>query len=136
MALATIGGRGFIIGEIDFKFTPSGQAVANFPVAFNKNKKDESGEWVPDKSAVIRFTAWGDLAEFINEKFEAKTEIDIQGDFHVRKYEKDGEERQSIEAIAKTVGAPIPKRDKGGFGNNKGSNPGDSWGSAPSSDGY
>jgi single-strand DNA-binding protein len=136
MALATIGGRGFIIGEIEFKFTPSGTAVANFPVAFNKDKFDQDKDkWVRDKEAVIRFTAWGDLAEFINEKFEAKTEIDIQGDFHIRKYEdKEGNERQSIEATVRTVGAPIPKRDK--FGSGKGSDPSDSWGSAPSSDGY
>ncbi|ASN69228.1 putative single-stranded DNA-binding protein [uncultured Caudovirales phage] len=125
MALATISGKGFIIADIETKALPSGQFVANFPVAFNKNKKNEqTGEWEPDKSAVIRCTAWGELAEFITEKFQAKTEIELSGELNIREYERnDGSKGQSVEATVRTVSAPIPKRDRGG----------NSWGKNPAS---
>lgn len=129
MALAQISGRGFIIGDIEMKFLQSGRAVANFPVAFNKNKKNEhTGEWEQDKGAVIRCAAWGELAEYIADKFEAKTEIELSGELHIREYERnDGSKGQSVEATIRTVGAPIPKR--------QGGDPSQSWGSNPASSG-
>lgn len=137
MALAKINGRGFIIADPEFKYLQNGNPVVNFPVAFNKRKKNQdTGEWEDDKGAVIRATAWGDLAEFINDKFESHTEIDISGDFHTRQYEtKDGERRLSVEMIVTAVGGPIPKRDSngGGFGQNQGSEP---WGNTPDNEGY
>jgi single-strand DNA-binding protein len=121
MALGVISGKGFIIGDIDFKFVGE-RAVANFPVAFNKDKKNEStGQWEKDKSAVIRCAAWGPLAEFVQANFTAKTEIELSGEFYIRPYEKDGETRQSAEMTVRTVSGPIPKRkgsgDDGGWGN-------------------
>lgn len=131
MALMTGSGRGFIIGEIDFKFVGE-RAVANFPVAFNQDKKNEqTGQWEKDKSAVIRCAAWGELAEFIKNNFAAKQEIDLTGVFHIRMYEKDGQERQSAELTVKTVGAPVVKRAQGG--QQSGSDP---WASKPNSGGY
>jgi len=130
MSLPTISGRGFLISDIDFKFLPSGQAVANFPVAFNKSKKNEqTGEWDRTHEIVFRAAAWGKLAEFIAENFSEKTEIELSGEVYLRKYPKqDGTEGQSVELTVRTVGAPIVKRDSNGGGNG-----GLKWGSNPAS---
>lgn len=125
MALATTSGKGFIISEIVLKFLPSGQAVANFAVAFNKSKKNEqTGDWDRTHEAVYRAAAFGSLGEFIAENYSAKTEIDLSGEAYVRKYEKDGVERQSLELTVRTVGAPFKKQKSSGDG-------GGAWGSAP-----
>jgi len=133
MALGTFSGKGFIISdEIELKFLPSGQAVANFAVAFNKSKKNEqTGEWDRTHEIVFRAAAWGSLAEFIKENFGPKTEIDLTGEPYVRKYNRqDGSEGQSVELTVRTVGAPIVKRDSGGgqkWGSNPASNPANDW---------
>lgn len=120
MALANLSGKGFIIGEIELKFIGD-RPVANFPVAFNKDKKNEStGQWEKDKSAVIRCAAWGPLAEFVKENFDAKTEIELSGEFYIRPYEKDGETRQSAELTVRTVSGPIPKRKSNNGGGDDG----------------
>lgn len=115
MALATTSGRGFIISDLDFKFLPSGQAVVNFPVAFNRSKKNEqTGEWDRTHEIVYRAAAFGALAEFIQNNYGAKTEIDLTFEAFQRKYTtKEGEERVSLDAIVTQVAAPF-KRDGGG----------------------
>ncbi len=128
--LPQISGVGFIIAAIDFKVLPSGQSVANFPVAFNKDKKNEStGQWERDKGIVVRAAAWGPLAEYINDRFEAKQEIELSGELYLRAYEKKdgGGEGQSVEMTVRTAGAPMQKRDGQGGGGK------DPWASAPTS---
>lgn len=123
MALGILTGRGFIIADIDFKYIGE-RAVANFPVAFNQDKKNEqTGQWDKDKSSVFRAAAWGELAEYIKANFGAKTEIDLSGAVHIRTYVKDGVERQSVELTVRTVGAPVVKRESNGGGQKWGSNP-------------
>lgn len=130
MALATTTGRGFIISDLDFKFLPSGQAVVNFPVAFNRSKKNEqTGEWDRTHEIVYRAAAFGALAEFIQNNYAAKTEIDLTFEAFQRKYTtKEGEERVSLDAIVIQVAAPF-KRDGGSKA------PKDPWGTAPSNAG-
>lgn len=131
--LAQISGTGFLIAPIEFKVLPSGQSVANFPVAFNKDKKNEStGQWERDKGIVIRAAAWGPLAEYINDRFEAKQEIELSGELYQRTYQKtDGSgEGVSVEMTVRTAGAPMQKRDGGGqaFGGGaKTAAPSDRW---------
>lgn len=126
--LGILSGKGFIIAAPEGKFLPSGQFVVNFPVAFNKDKKnDATGQWEKDKSIVVRAAAFGKLGEFINENFDLKTEIELSGEIYVRTYEKKdgGGEGQSIEMTVRTVSGPIPKRDGQGGGGK------DPWASAP-----
>lgn len=131
--LGVLSGKGFIIAEPVGKFLSSGQFVVNFPVAFNKDKKDEStGQWERDKSIVVRVAAFGKLGEFINENFTAKTEIELSGDLYMSTYQKkdDGGEGQSVEMIVRTVSGPIQKRDGGGqsFGGGaKTASPSNDW---------
>lgn len=140
MALPTISGRGFIISEIELKFLASGQAVANFAVAFNKSKKnDATGEWDRTHEIVVRATAWGELAEFIAEKFTSKTDIDLTGEIYTETFQrKDGSEGSSTCMTVRSVGAPVARREArsgGGSGNGgfPGGSGGDAWGSNPAS---
>jgi single-strand DNA-binding protein len=136
MSLPSTSGRGFIISpEIEFKFLPSGQAVANFAVAFNKSKKNEqTGGYDRTHEVVYNCTAWGELAEFIRDKFESKTEIDLVGEAYQRKYQRqDGSDGVSLDLTVRQVGAPVAKREARSGG--QGAGGGDPWGKAPSSHG-
>lgn len=135
MGLPVTTGRGFVISDVELKFTPSGQAVANFPVAF-KDRKKNGDEWDDIRNTVYRMTAWGKLAEQINDSVQKLTEVDISFKGYEDSYEKDGETRKTLNGIVVSCSPSIEKRDKGGFGSNQKSNPSESWGSVPSSDGY
>lgn len=128
-------GRGFVIGDVEFKFGPSGQGIANFPVSF-KDRKKVGDDWEDVRNTVYRMTAWGKLAEQIADSVQKLTEVDISFKGYEDEYEKDGETRKSLKGLVVSCSPSIEKRDKGGFGSNKGSDPSESWGSAPSSDGY
>ena len=137
MALPTIQGRGFIIGDIVLRPAASGLAVANFPVAFNKSKKNEdTDEWERTHEIVVRATAFGELAEYIVENFAAKVDIDLTGELHTETFKrKDGSEGSATKLTVRTVGAPVEKRKGGGqsrqrAAKSEGSNP---WGSNPAS---
>lgn len=135
MALPLTSGRGFVIADVELKFTPSGQAVANFPVAF-KDRKKVGDDWEDIRNTVYRMTAWGKIAEQIADAVQKLTEVDISFKGYEDSYEKDGETRKTLNGIVVSCSPSIEKRDKGSFGSGGKKDPSDSWGSAPSSDGY
>ncbi|WP_158607784.1 single-stranded DNA-binding protein [Nocardia panacis] len=105
-------GTGFIIAEIELKFTPAGQAVANFPISFGRNVKDLAGEWEKRDTILVRATAWGLLAEFIAENFQAKAEIEVSGPIFEQSWtDKDGNERKSLAMRVRQASGPIQKRE-------------------------
>ncbi|KZM68464.1 single-stranded DNA-binding protein [Nocardia terpenica] len=107
--------KGFIIGEVNLGFTPKGLAYCHFPVAFSQSVKNKNtDEWEKTKNVVLNATAWGDLAEFIGEKFEKFTEIELSGIVYEDTYTgNDGEERKSLKIDVRTVSGPLPKRGGG-----------------------
>ncbi len=90
--------------EPELRFTPSGQAVANFGVAVSRrwmnrqtNEWDESTSW-------IDVTCWGQLAENVAESVGRGTRVTVAGRLDQRSWETDaGDKRSKVEIVADDV---------------------------------
>lgn len=89
-----------IIGHLgqdpELRYTQSGTAVANLSVATDAPMKDEP-EW-------HNVTAWGDLAEIVNEHLSKGERLYVEGPLQTRQWEdRDGNTRSSTEIHADEV---------------------------------
>jgi len=66
--------------------TPTGTAIANFSVATNETRKDQSGQYV-DSTEWHRCVAFGKQAEFINRYFTKGRLVYIEGRLRTRKWQ-------------------------------------------------
>jgi single-strand DNA-binding protein len=101
MMLPQFFGEMRIAGDPALRFTPSGQAVANFRLVATKRKKVEKDgveEWVDAAECWVNGTLWGRAAENAVESLESGTLVEVRGVLETRNYEtKDGEKRTSID---------------------------------------
>lgn len=103
----------------DLRYTPSGQAVANFSLATNEKYKDKDGQMV-ERTEWHNITVWGKQAETAKEYLKKGRQIYLEGRINYRTYDdKEGVKRnvtdivvQRIqflgrrEEVPETVGAP------------------------------
>lgn len=126
--------KGFVIAAPTLKFTPSGKAVVEVPIAFNKRRKnDQTGQWENTHSIIVRGTAWEDHAEQIAETITDRMDVLVSGELFVREYEtKDGRKGQSVEMNIFDIGPAVSKRAaQGGPRVQQNQAQPDPWGSAP-----
>lgn len=120
------------------KFLPSGVAVASWTLACTPRiKRDE--QWVDGETIFYRCSVWRQHAENVAETLVKGSRALVHGRLKVRKYEKDGQERQSIEIDVEHVGpelryatAKVNKVERGGDGGSSSSGAAgdDIWGSS------
>ena len=71
-----------IIGRLgadpEMRYTPSGQPVANFPVATNRKYKNAAGETVKE-TTWFKVSAWGKLAEACNSYLHKGSQVYVEG---------------------------------------------------------
>jgi single-strand DNA-binding protein len=93
----------------ELRFTNSGQAVANFGIAYNKRKKNSStGEWEDQDPAFFNVTVWGQMAENVAESIQKGTRCVVFGRLDQRSWEtKEGDKRSQVEIIADEVCASM-----------------------------
>ena len=104
----TITGR--LAADIDLRFTPSGEAVANGRVADTPRKFDrDRNEWVDAGETLwLGFSLWGKKAEALADAGRKGDLVMVTGTLTQRTYEgKHGEQRVSIEVKATDV-AVVP----------------------------
>ena len=131
--------KGFVIAAPTLKFTPSGKAVVEVPIAFNKRRKnDQTGQWENTHSIVVRGTAWEDHAEQIAETITDRMDVLVSGELFVREYEtKDGRKGQSVEMNIFDIGPAVSKRAaQGGPRVQQNQAQPDPWGSTPAGGGF
>jgi len=115
---------GNLTRDPEMRNTPSGQNVANFAVATNRQWQDPSGE---RKEAVEyhEVVAWGKLAELTTQYLSKGRKVLVVGRLQTQSWEKDGVKRQRTEIVANDIsfldgrgdapastpssGAPAPK---------------------------
>lgn len=108
------------IGEPALKFTSSGKAVLEFPLAENHSKKNAQGGWDEDGTTWRRVTVWEKKAEVLGEVLKKGDRVLVTGQERLREYEaKDGTTGKSLELTAREVGI-IPKAPQNGGGNQQG----------------
>lgn len=111
--------RVILIGNIgkdpDMRFSPNGNAVANFSIATTESWKDKnSGEKV-EKTEWHRIVAFSRLAEIVGEYLKKGAQVYIEGKLQTRKWQdKDtGQDRYSTEVVAESIQMLGRREDSG-----------------------
>lgn len=93
---------GNLTRDPEMRNTPSGQNVASFAVATNRQWQDPSGE---RKEAVEyhEIVAWGKLAELASQYLSKGRKVLVVGRLQTQSWEKDGVKRQRTEIVANDI---------------------------------
>jgi single-strand DNA-binding protein len=133
---------GNISQDVELRFVPNGNAVANFSVASTPKVFDRnSNEWKDGETLFLRCSAWREMAENIAESITKGTRVVVTGRLKQRSYETtSGEKRTVIELEVDEIGpslrwatAKVTRSNRqagasGGFAGNTGQQGGGSWG--------
>jgi single-strand DNA-binding protein len=95
-------GIGNLTRDIDLRFTPNGNPVANFGIAVNRKFKKGDGDH--PESDFFNVVAWGKLAELLADHIGKGSPVGITGRLQYRKWEaNDGHPRSTVEIVAEDV---------------------------------
>jgi single-strand DNA-binding protein len=86
---------GNLTADPEFRFLPSGAAVANFTVA-STPRYLKDGTWIDGDALFLRCTAWRQLAEHIAESLTKGMRVIGTGRLRQRSYEASEGERRSV----------------------------------------
>ena len=87
----------------ELRFTPSGRAVARFPVATSEQWTDQSGQ-KQDRTEWHNIVVWGKQAETCGQYLSKGRQVFIEGSVRSRQYDdKEGQKRYITEIIAQRV---------------------------------
>jgi single-strand DNA-binding protein len=94
--------------EPELRFTPSGQAVANFGVAVNRRWQNRQTQEWEEAVSFFDVTAWAQLAENVAESVGKGTRVTVTGRLDQRSWEtQDGEKRSKVEIVADDVAVSL-----------------------------
>jgi single-strand DNA-binding protein len=130
---------GNLVDDPQLRYTPTGNAVANFRVASTPRFRDQaSGEWKDGDSLFLTCNVWRQPAENVAESLQRGMRVIVSGRLRQRSYEtREGEKRTVYEIEVDEVGpslrnasAKVTKstRSSGGGGGGYGGGSGGSGG--------
>ena len=95
---------GNVVRDPELRFTPSGQAVANFGVAVNRKWQNRTtNEW-EEATSFFDVVAWAKLGENVSESCPKGTRVVVTGRLDQRSWDTDGGDRRSkVEIVADEV---------------------------------
>jgi single-strand DNA-binding protein len=100
---------GNLVDDPELRFTPSGQAVANFRIASTPRFLDKAtNEWKDGESLFLTCTVWRQAAENVAESLQRGMRVIVSGRLKQRSYEtKEGEKRTVFEVEVDEVGPSL-----------------------------
>jgi len=100
---------GNLVDDPVLRYTPAGQAVANFRVASTPRWHDRStGEWKDGDSLFLSCNVWRQAAENVAESLQRGMRVIVSGRLRQRSYEtREGEKRTVCEIEADEVGPSL-----------------------------
>ncbi len=99
---------GNLTADPELRFTPSGQAVANFTVASTARFFDKTkNEWAEGDTTFIRCSVWREMAENVAESLAKGNRVVVTGTLKVRQYETDKGKGTSVECDVEEVGPSL-----------------------------
>ena len=100
---------GNLVEDPSLRFTPSGQAVANFRVASTPRYLDkQDNTWKDGESLFLTVNVWRQAAENCAESLQRGMRVIVQGRLKQRSYEtREGEKRTVYEIEADEVGPSL-----------------------------
>lgn len=90
-------GIGRLGKEIELRYLPNGDAVANFSIACDDSYKDKQTGQKVERAEWVRCVAFSQTAEFLAEWLHKGARLYAAGKLTTREYEKDGEKRYVTE---------------------------------------
>jgi len=91
----------------EVRYTPSGQAVANFTIATNENWTDKQGQ-KQERTEWHRIVVWGKPAELCGEYLSKGRQVYVEGRLQTREWtNKEGAKQYTTEVVANPVGGVI-----------------------------
>lgn len=111
--------KAIIIGNLgsdpELKYTPSGQAVANFSIATTETFNDAQGQR-QDRTEWHRIVVWGKQAETCGRYLSKGRQVFVEGKIQTRQWEdRDGNKRYTTEIVARDVRFLGNQRDNAGM---------------------
>lgn len=106
----------------EVRYTPGGQAVANFTIATNENWTDKQGQ-KQERTEWHRIVVWGKAAELCGEYLSKGRQVYIEGRLQTREWtNKEGQKQYTTEVVANPVGGVVflSGGDRGGQGRGAG----------------
>ena len=99
---------GNLTNDPELRFSPSGDAVANFTIASTPRTFDRnSNEWKDGEALFLRSSIWREAAENAAESLTKGMRVIASGFLKQRSYEKDGEKRTVIEFEVQEIGPSL-----------------------------
>src|SRR6202023_545304 len=122
---------GNLVDDPELRYTPTGQAVANFRVASTPRFLDKAtNEWKDGDSLFLSCSVWRQAAENAAESLQRGMRVIVSGRLRQRSYEtKEGEKRTVYEVEVDEVGPSLRNasakvtrstRSTGGYGGGQG----------------
>lgn len=93
---------GNLTRDPELRQTPNGQSVVGFSLALNRSYKDNNDEW-QEATDYIDVTAWGQLAERVNQRLKTGSRALVAGKLQQSQWEKDGVKHSKVEVLAQDV---------------------------------
>src|SRR5687767_12174553 len=119
---------GNLTRDPELRFTPSGQATAQFGLAVNRRWQNrQSGEW-DEAVSFFEVVCWREMAENVCDSLSRGSRVVVSGRLEQRSWEtQEGEKRSRIEVVADEIGpslrwatATITKNERRGPGDDGG----------------
>src|SRR5690349_20046184 len=105
----------------ELRYTPGGQAVANFTLATNERFGGRDGQPAQERTEWHRMVVWGRTAENCGQYLDKGRQVYIEGRLQTREWQdKEGQKRQTTEVVANTVQF-LGGKGEGGMGGGGGS---------------
>jgi single-strand DNA-binding protein len=100
---------GNLVDDPQLRYTPTGQAVANFRVASTPRFMDrQTNEWKDGDSLFLTCNVWRQAAENVAESLQRGMRVIVSGRLRQRSYEtKEGEKRTVYEVEVDEVGPSL-----------------------------
>jgi single-strand DNA-binding protein len=100
---------GNITSDPELRFTPGGDAVANFTIASTPRTFDrQSNEWKDGETLFLRAGIWREAAENVAESIQKGMRVIASGFLKQRSYEtKEGEKRTVVELEVQEIGPSL-----------------------------
>jgi single-strand DNA-binding protein len=118
----------------EVRFTPSGQAVANFRIATSENWTDKAGQ-KQERTEWHRIVVWGKLGELCGEYLAKGRQCFVEGRLQTREWtDKENKKNYTTEVVAANVVFLGGPRGEAGAGNGRPprtARNGDEYGNAP-----
>jgi len=115
--------KAILIGNLgkdpDLRYTPSGQAVATFPVATSERYKDKDGNW-QERTDWHNIVVWGRQGETAKEYLRKGRSVYVEGRIQTRSYDdREGNKKWITEIVASRVQFLGSRDGESGGGRNR-----------------